>query len=221
VKGRIIVLAATAVGAAVLFVVFLTILILRPDDLVALDRLANEWVAPYRTAWVLAGFLWLTTLGTGAALFGMAVTATGFLWAHRQAPLILPLWVTFLGAQASVWTLKYVVNRARPDFLVEFATAASPSFPSAHATGSVATLGFIAYAIGCGLPARKAERSGIALCAAGAIAAIGLSRVVLSVHFGTDIIGGLLLGGAWLSAGIALAEHKRRAGTPVRHHSLT
>ncbi|MFL5284595.1 MAG: phosphatase PAP2 family protein [Rhodopila sp.] len=213
VKGRIIVLAATAVSTAVLFVVFLTILVLRPGDLAALDTAADAWAAPCRSAWMLTAFLWLTTLGTGAALFGMAATATGFLWAHRQTSLILPLWVTVLGAQASVWTLKYVVNRARPDFLMEIATAASPSFPSAHATGSVATLGFIAYAIGCGLPPRAAGRFGLALCAAGAIAAIGLSRVVLGVHFGTDIIAGLLLGGAWLSVGMAFAEHRRSAET--------
>ncbi len=60
--------------------------------------------SPYRARWLLAAFMWLTTLGTGAALAGMVVVATEFLWLdRRRAKLILPLWTAFAGAQASVW----------------------------------------------------------------------------------------------------------------------
>jgi len=51
-------------------------------------------------------------------LTGVAVTATDLLWTDGQrAKLILPLWVAFAGAQASVWIGKYAIGRARPVFL--------------------------------------------------------------------------------------------------------
>jgi hypothetical protein len=58
-----------------------------------LDEAVSGLVAPYRTRWLLAVFLWLTTFGTGAALLGVAVTATGFLWAacrRRSLPACPP-----------------------------------------------------------------------------------------------------------------------------------
>ena len=194
-----------AAGCAAALLAGLTWVMLRaPGNAVLVDAAANALLAPYRAPWLLAAFLWLTTLGTGAALTGMAVTATGFLWAARRGALILPLWVTFAGAEATVWIGKYAVGRARPAFLDGVASAVSPSFPSAHATASSAVLGFIAYALANGLPGRR-ERFEIAFWAVILVGLIGLSRVFLSVHFATDVAGGFLAGCSWLLAGIALA----------------
>ena len=197
-------LVAAGCGAALLAA--LTGAVLRaPGAVTALDDAASTLLAPYRAPWLLTAFLWLTTLGTGAALFGVAVTATGFLQAARRGALILPLWVTFAGAQATVWTSKYVVGRARPAFLDGVASAVSPSFPSAHATGSAAVLGFVAYAVAGGLSARR-ERFEVAFWAVVLVALIGFSRVFLSVHFAADVVGGFLAGGSWLLFGVALAS---------------
>lgn len=197
-------LVAAGCGAALLAA--LTGAVLRaPGAVTALDDAASALLAPYRAPWLLTAFLWLTTLGTGAALFGVAVTATGFLRAAGRGALILPLWVTFAGAQATVWTSKYVVGRARPAFLDGVASAVSPSFPSAHATGSAAVLGFVAYAMAGGLSARR-ERFEVAFWAVVLVALIGFSRVFLSVHFAADVAGGFLAGGSWLLLGVALAS---------------
>ena len=40
------------------------------------------------------------------------------------------------------------------------------------------------------------------------VALIAFSRVFIGVHFGTDIVGGLLLGLFWLLVGLALAERR-------------
>ena len=203
-------LLAAGCGAALLAA--LTGAVLRaPGAVTALDDAASAFLAPYRAPWLLTAFLWLTTLGTGAALFGVAVTATGFLWAAQRRVLILPLWVMFAGAQATVWTGKYVVGRARPAFLDGVASAASPSFPSAHATGSAAVLGFVAYAVAGGLPGRR-ERFEVVFWAVVLVALIGFSRVFLGVHFAADVAGGFLAGGSWLLLGVALAA--ARGGTP-------
>ena len=200
-------LAAAGCGAALL-VLFTGAVLRAPDAVTAWDAAASAVLAPYRTPWLIAAFIWLTTLGTGAALTGVAVTATGFLWAARRGALIPPLWITFAGAQATVWSAKYVIGRARPAFLDGVASAASPSFPSAHATGSAAVLGFVAYAVASGLPGRR-ERFEVTFWAVVLVAMIGFSRVFLGVHFATDVAAGFLAGASWLLVGTALAVARR------------
>ncbi|MCK8785998.1 phosphatase PAP2 family protein [Roseomonas sp. NAR14] len=183
------------------------------DSVHRLDVRLNLALGAVRAPWLLAGMAWLTTLGTGAALAGIAVTATGFLWAGGRARLVPALWLTLLGAQATTWIGKFAVGRTRPDFLADV-TAASPSFPSAHATGAMAVLGFVAYAVARDLPGRR-RRFELGFWTAALIGLIGLSRMLLSVHYATDVASGYLVGGFWLLAGIALAEWRRGAAMPA------
>lgn len=130
----------------------------------------------------------------------MMVVATGFLWADGRPRLILPLWVTFLGAEATTWAAKFIVGRPRPVFLPGVASAVSPSFPSAHATGTMAVPGFIAYAVACNLPGRRA-RFEVAFWTSVAVTLIGLSRLFLNLHYLTDLASGFLVGILWLLIG--------------------
>jgi undecaprenyl-diphosphatase len=197
----------------VLFAV-VTTLVLHTGQAAQFDAAVSAFVAPYRAAWLLDAFVWLTTLGTGAALAGVMMTATGFLWADRRTGLILPLWVAFAGAEASVWATKYAVGRARPVFLEGLASATSSSFPSAHATVAAATFGFVAYAVAQQISGWQA-RLQLAFCTVVLVALIAFSRVFIGVHFGTDIVGGLLLGIFWLLVALALAEWRMAAGPIV------
>jgi membrane-associated phospholipid phosphatase len=199
-------LAAAGCGA-VLFAMLTAVIMAAPGMASALDEAVSSSIAPDRAPWLLSAFLWLTTLGTGAALSAVAVTATGFLWVGRAGMIIPPLWIAFGGAEATVWTLKYLIGRTRPLFLDGVASAVSPSFPSAHATGAAAVLGFVAYAVGRGRPSRR-EHVEIAFWTAILVALIGFSRVFLGVHFATDVIGGFLIGGAWLLIGIAVVQNR-------------
>jgi undecaprenyl-diphosphatase len=171
------------------------------------DLAVNQGLAAWREPWMIGAFLWITTLGAGAALAAVAVTATGFLWADRRPGLILPLWLVFLGAVGTTWAGKYAIDRARPVFLADI-TALSPSFPSGHATGAMAVYGFLAYALVRDLPGRR-QRFEVCYWAAVLIGAIGFSRIYLSVHFVTDVAAGFLVGAFWLLVGVALAEWTR------------
>jgi undecaprenyl-diphosphatase len=103
-----------------------------------------------------------------------------------------------------LWIAKFAIDRARPDFLVGV-TAASPSFPSGHATGALAIYGFIAYAVSRSFPS-GARRFEIAFWAGVFVLMIGFSRILLHVHYPTDVLGGFLAGTLWLIVGIAVAE---------------
>ena len=168
------------------------------------DEAINAFFGPYRVEPLLAIFLWITALGAGPGVVAAAVIATGFLWADRRRDLIPPLWVTLAGAELTTWVGKYLIARHRPQFLA-VASAFSPSFPSSHATASMAVYGFLAYAIARVLPLPR-DRFEVAFWTFVLILFVGFSRIFLSVHYTTDVASGFLVGGFWLLVGWTLAE---------------
>ena len=162
--------------------------------LVTLDGLANAGLAALRTRAALAGGAWISQVGTGAAGAILCLAASGLFWSTGRTRWIAPIWLAFIGAQATTWSLKFITARVRPHFL-EGITAASPSFPSAHATVSTAVYGFLALAIAAGAPQGKAivfaVGSLLILC-------ICFSRMLLSLHYLSDVLAGVLVGLFWL-----------------------
>ena len=77
----------------------------------------------------------------------------------------------------------------------------SPSFPSGHAQNAVANWGYLAV---------RFRSVALLLALALLIVAIGLSRIVLGVHFPQDVLGGWLIGLALLAAFAALEPQLSR-----------
>ncbi|MEN8820019.1 MAG: phosphatase PAP2 family protein [Abyssibacter sp.] len=184
------------------------------EDLFAWDTRINQALNSIRADPVVRVFAWITGLGNTETLAAVTLVAMGFLWADRRALFIPGLLLTIVGSQSVTWAGKFLVNRPRPEFLT-FVEASSPSFPSAHATGALAVYGFVAYAIARDLRTPQ-QRFELGFWATMLVALIAASRMVLSVHFASDILAGLLVGGFWLLAGFTLTEwlrhHRRAAG---------
>lgn len=196
--------AAGAMGGAFFLLVLLVLLVLNWTGLAALDVRVNASFEPFRSPWLLDFFLLVTSLGT-VVFSGLAVAcvSTLFVWAGRIRMLI-PLWTAFVGAELTTWVAKYAVNRARPQFLDGIAEL-NPSFPSGHATASTVVLGFIGYMLASTLTTRSL-RVEAAFWSVASVAAVCLSRVFLSLHFLSDVLAGVLVGGLWLLLGISLSE---------------
>lgn len=184
--------------------------VLEADEIVATDRYITDLIAPGRHPILVHVFRWITELGSMPTLTAVAIVATGFLWAHRQIHYIASVWLTIAGSQITTWSGKFLLQRQRPDFILDV-TAASPSFPSGHATGATAVLGIIAYVIARDL-ARPRASFDIAFWTLVLILLIAFSRIFLAVHYPSDVFAGLLVGGFWLLAGIALGEVLRTTG---------
>ena len=79
------------------------------------------------------------------------------------------------------------------------------SFPSGHMTRAVVIYGLLAF-----LAVRLAERAWLRrlapLAAAVLLVAIALDRLYLAVHWESDVVGGVLLGGTFLAASISWLE---------------
>lgn len=180
--------------------------LLEADELVRLDEDINQRINPIRTDGMITVFIWITDLGGSAALAAVALVTTGLLWAHCRRQMIAPLWLTILGSQITTYAGKYALARQRPEFVTEVA-AVTPSFPSGHATSAMAVYGFIAYIIARQLVMTR-HRFEMIYWTSVLISLIGFSRMLLGLHYASDVAAGFLVGGFWLLLGFAIAEHK-------------
>jgi membrane-associated phospholipid phosphatase len=130
---------------------------------------------------------------------------------HRAAIAFLLLVV--VGQNLLANGIKVVVNRARPA-LSQLTGFAGSSFPSGHSTAAAATYAGIALL----LSRRRSPRTRAILAgvAVGIAVAVAASRVLLGVHWLTDVMAGLALGWAWFAVcSIAFGGRFLRFGAPV------
>jgi undecaprenyl-diphosphatase len=135
--------------------------------------------------WVMAA---LTVVGSGWAMLPIAASS-----AHPKMR-AHALWLVGVLAVVAiaVFSLKALFGRARPCMCLAdvhalvFATPTDPSFPSGHAAGAFAFAAFVA------LESSVDRWVKVSLFAVAA--GIALSRVVLGVHFPSDVLAGAILG---------------------------
>lgn len=150
----------------------------------------------------------LTHLGDVVTVLAAALAAAGWLLIgghRRRAILVL---VIFASERLLVEAMKNLFDRARPDALGHQVAVHNLAFPSGHSANSMA--GWLAIALLATSPRLRVPAIALAL----AIAFVtGLSRLVLQVHWPSDVVGGWAFGAAWTLLLV------RRFGTapPARH----
>lgn len=98
--------------------------------------------------------------------------------------------------------LKVLVGRPRPSWSEPLVFAPGFSFPSGHAMGVTVVVGTLAVVLLPQLPAVwRRPMLGIGV---GWVLLVAFSRLALGVHYLTDVVAGVLLGGAWLALMTAL-----------------
>lgn len=134
---------------------------------------------------------------------------------HRSGRSRLALFVVAARVGAIVLSqgLKAIVDRARPVFDEPVATALGASFPSGHALGSAAF-----YATAAVLLQPYVRRDLLLLCGALLVSAlVAASRVLLGVHFASDVSAGLAIGMGWAAVCTAVfAAWRSEEGRPVQ-----
>ncbi len=154
----------------------------------------------------------ITQLGSTAVL--VVVVVAGVVWLgvfHRRRRQALFLVVTAALGLALNNVLKVVVGRARPHFAHGGGTAFGSSFPSGHAMNSTVVYGCLLVIAWPLLRSVRARVEAFAVTSV-VVVAIAASRVVLTVHYVSDVVAGIVLGTAFVLGSAAAFTAWRHEG---------
>jgi undecaprenyl-diphosphatase len=153
----------------------------------------------------------VSQLGSTLVLAGIVLAVTVYLAAfHRRRRQALFLVTTSVLGLLLNNLLKVLVGRARPHFATTTSTAFGSSFPSGHAMNSTVVYGCLLI-----LAWPRLRTVGRLLAAAVTVIlvlAIAASRVVLTVHYVSDVVAGMVLGLAFTLASAAAFTTWRHEG---------
>jgi undecaprenyl-diphosphatase len=182
--------------------------------LVGFDSSVAQWGADHAGDVSERGLSLITNLGDTLVVIVLAAALATVEYIRRPNRWIVPfLILVILGQNILTNGVKELLDRARPT-LNPIAETLGPSFPSGHSATAAAFWAAAALVLGRGRgPVARA-------CLAGAAAAIAVAvastRVLLDVHWLSDVTAGLALGWAWFAVcAIAFGGRFLRFGVAV------
>ena len=159
------------------------------------DAAAADWGARNATPTSTRVLGWLTWLGGTAVVLPLALLLGALEWLRRRRAAVLGLLLLVVIGQNLITNgVKLLVQRERPP-VPHLADSSGFSFPSGHSAAAAATYAAVALVLGRGRPWRV--KAMLAAGAAAVTAAVAASRVLLGVHWLTDVVGGVALGFGW------------------------
>jgi undecaprenyl-diphosphatase len=165
---------------------YVLLLLRRPDEL----------SIPRGPHWLLDYFLNMTSLGSVTILATLTLLATAYLWSTGRSAAAAYAFVAAGGAWAVSNLLKALIGRTRPSLVPHLVEVHDASFPSGHATISMAA--YLAFAILASTLDRRPRQGRFFLPVAATVSLIiGTSRVYLGVHYPSDVVAGWAIGAGW------------------------
>jgi len=168
----------------------------------ALDRQIYEALYAGNRPALLAVARFFTALGEPTVLIGAGVVVAAWLFwrGHRHLPWVL-IAIVAIGRALSELQ-KYWIGRVRPDVEPHLVVVKTSSFPSGHATSSMIFYLTVAMTLTVGT---RWHRPAVAAAVALSLL-IGLSRVMLGVHWPSDVVGGWAFGLLWVLLTLRIAQ---------------
>lgn len=161
------------------------------------DNSVAAWGFRHRGEASSDGLRLITDLGTARTILALAVVVAAADLFRTRSRWTIPFLVTVVaGNEAVTLAVKDLAGRVRPA-LVPLAGTLGPSFPSGHSSTSASF--YAAAALVLGRHARRRVRQILAGAAVGIAVAVAASRVLLDLHWLTDVVGGVALGWGWFA----------------------
>ncbi len=207
--------AALAMVVAAGFVIALLAYLVRNSaTLASVDSSVASWGNDNATQLSTRLLGWVTDLGDWPVVPLLCVPI--LIYELRRAPnryLVPFLLVVFFGDKIVTNGIKDLIDRARPT-LNPIAQTLGPSFPSGHASTAASFYAALALILARRRGARA--RALLAGSAAAIAVAVAASRVLLDVHWLSDVVAGLMLGWAWFAlCAVAFGGRRLHFAEPV------
>jgi undecaprenyl-diphosphatase len=180
-------------------------------DLLAIDRGVAKWGNRHESPTSMHVLNDITQLGSIYTIVVLCIVLAIAETIRERSVWVIPFIAVVIGGEELVTnTVKQLIDRVRPTFNPVAATL-GPSFPSGHSATAAAFYATAALLLGRWRP--RLSRAVFAGLAVGIAVAVAASRVLLDVHWLSDVIAGLALGWAWFAVcGIAFGGRILRFG---------
>jgi undecaprenyl-diphosphatase len=168
----------------------------------AFDRTVYEALYAGHRPLLLAVARLFTALGEPTVLVTAGFLVAGWIWWRHHPHLALAILLIVLVGRGLAEAQKYWIARVRPDLEPHLVVVKTSSFPSGHATSSMIFYLTVALALSAGTRWHRLAAAAAVLLAL----LIGTSRVMLGVHWPSDVIGGWAFGMLWVLLNLRLAQ---------------
>lgn len=173
---------------------------------------ANAYVFAHDHTWVVPVTKVFAVMGSWIVLVPATLVVVVVLAHHGHGYWAWWVGLCGMGGWMISQSVKNLVDRQRPQWPDPFEVLTSPSFPSGHSMAGV--YGYVVFGV-VALALLDRRWPGVLLIVFGML--MGPSRVLLGVHWPTDVLAGWLFAGAWISlcaAAVLWIRGSRRARTP-------
>ena len=212
--GLVLTVAVVAIVIVTVAVGALLLMVQTNSGLAKWDLSFARWGADHATT---ASTLWLRRISLlgGTLVVVSASVVVGALEYRRRPNRAIPALIALavLGQFAIVNLIKVVVGRNRPA-IHQLTGFSGKSFPSGHSAAAAVTYAVLALLLGRGRP--RNVRNALAGVAVGLAVLVAETRVMLGVHWFTDVLAGIAVGWGWLAVcSIAFGGRFLQFGAPV------
>jgi undecaprenyl-diphosphatase len=171
-----------------------------------MDQWASETLHRHATDGLTRVMRLVTDLGSNGFAIPLMLLVVGWLiWRQRRqtAVIVAGFWIA---AKLTGSVAKAVFDRDRPSLFPHLHDAGGYSYPSGHTVTAVITYGLIAALL---VHCRHGYRRwALIAVAALLVIAVATSRIYLGVHYLTDVVGSIVITGAWLRIAILVLNRR-------------
>jgi undecaprenyl-diphosphatase len=139
----------------------------------------------------------VTSFGVLGALLPVAVVFGVLVWVKsRSVFAAIAPWLSVVVCGQIISVLKKSTDIARPPVEFQVAQIRNPSFPSGHAANTTALIVSAVLVVWCVADPSRRTRMWVSIGGAVIVTAMGLTRLVLNVHWLSDVLAGWCIGAA-------------------------
>lgn len=190
--------------------------VINDKTFITLDNRVSKKLFSIRSETLANFFYIITQLGrVGVVVIISIASILISLW-RKKPHFLIPIFISVAGCGLTMWLGKNIFKIQRPHGWAYYQVD-SYAFPSGHSAIAVALYGLLFYFF---IRHNYSFRIRMALTFSAVLLAflIGFSRLYLCVHYLSDVLVGLMLGGFWLMLSISILEweqYKRLKKKPV------